>query len=87
MGGRDVLPARDLAVDAGALMIAAGEKLGPRRRANRADVKAIERNAAGGERVDVRRANLAVAARAVVAPAGVVGQEHNDVRPLFRGCR
>ena len=67
---------------AAARMIAAGEKLRARRRAQRTHIKPLERRPATRDRVDIRRAQVPVAANAVITPAGIIGQEDHDV-----GCR
>ncbi len=69
------------AADAAARVPAAGEEFGAGGRADGLDVEAIERDAAAGDAVDVGRGDLAVAREAVVAPAGVVGEEDHDVGP------
>ena len=65
---------------AAARVIAAGEELGPRRRADRADVEPLEQRAVARQRVDVRRREIRVAVDAQIAPALIVGEDDDDVR-------
>jgi hypothetical protein len=73
-------PGRD-AAHAAARVPAAGEQLGPRRRADRLHEEALEAGAVLRQRVDVRRAQVGVAVEAQIAPALVVGEDDDDVRP------
>ena len=72
------------AAHAAARMIATGEKLGPGRRAHRANIIAIKLRTVAADGVDVGRAGELVAVDAVVAPTGIVGEEDNDVRRTRR---
>ena len=67
-------------------MIAAGEKLGSGRGANRADVESVETGARPSERVDIWRLNVAVAIEAEIAPALIVGEQYEDIWLLRGGC-
>jgi hypothetical protein len=73
-----LLAGRD-AAHAAARMITAGEKFRASRRTDGLHVEAIERGSAGRDAVDVGRGNLRVPREAVVAPAGVVGEEDHDI--------
>ena len=74
-------------LDAGARVVASGHELSAGRRADRADVEAVEGHAFGGDAVNVGCAEVGVAVDTQITPALVVGQEDNDVG-LFRlgGC-
>ena len=75
------------AADAAARVPAAGEELGPRRRAHRLHEEAVEPCAVLGQRVDVRRAEVGVAVEAQVAPALIVGEDDDDVRLRLLGTQ
>jgi hypothetical protein len=60
-------------------MVATGEKFGAGGGADGLDEKTVEAHAAGGDGVDVGRADGGVAVETVIAPAGVVGEEDDDV--------
>ena len=80
-------PGRDAAHTA-ARMITSGKKLGARRRANRADKKAVERCAGARDGIDVGRAQIRVAGKTEIAPPGIVGEEDDDVGPArFRSAK
>ena len=68
------------AAHAAARMVAAGEELGARGRADRADEEPVEQRAVARQRIDVRRREVGVAVDAQVAPALVVGQDDDDIR-------
>ena len=72
------LAGRD-AGDAESPVVASGQEFGAGGGADGLDEEAVEVRAAPGERVDVRRGELAVAVERVVAPAGVIGQQHHHV--------
>ena len=74
------------AVDAATRMVATSEKLGTRRRADRADVEAIERGPVAGEGVDVGGLEVRIAVHAEVAPTLIVRQNNHDVRALVCGA-
>jgi hypothetical protein len=71
---------------AAAGVIPPGEEFRPRRRADRADVEAIEQRAGSGQGIDVRRSQVRVAVNAEIAPALIVGEDDDDVGTR-RGCR
>ena len=75
----ETLEAGGDAAHAGAGVVAAGEEFGAGGSADGLDKKAVEADAAGGDGVDVGRADGGVAVETVVAPAGVVGEEDDDV--------
>ena len=75
----EALEAGGDAAHAGAGVVAAGEEFGAGGSADGLDKKAVEAHAAGGDGVDVRRADGSVAVETVVAPASVVGEEDDDV--------
>ena len=66
---------------AGAIVVAAGQQAGSRRRTDRRDIEVLEPDALPGERVEVRRLDLGVAVNTQVAEALIVGDDHQDVRP------
>ena len=68
------------AVDAAARVPAAGEELGPGRRADRLHEEPLEPRPVAGERVDVRGPQVRVPVQAQVAPPLVVRQDDQDVR-------
>ena len=72
-----------------ARMITAREKLGARRRAHGADIKAFEQRALAGQRINVGRPQVRVSVEAQVAPALVVGEDDDEVglRGFFGGDR
>src|SRR5207248_2068149 len=83
----EALAAGGDAADAAARVVAAGEVLDPRRRTDRADVEALEGSPVAGQGIDVRRVEVGVAVGAEVAPALVVGEDDDDVRPTLRRGR
>ena len=70
------------AMDSAARMVAAGEEFGPGGRAERADEEAIEARTVACQAVQVGRGQVRVAVDADVAPALVVGQDHQDIGGL-----
>ena len=66
-------------VDAEPPMVAAGQEFGTGGGADGLDEETVEVRAGLGEGVDVGRGHLAIAVERVIAPAGVVGQQHDHV--------
>ena len=66
------------------MVVAPGEERGPGRRAQRGDVEAVEGGAAGGQGVEMRRADVG-AEGAQVAEAGVVEDDGDHVGRTRRG--
>ena len=74
-------------LDAGARVVASGHELSACRRADRADVEAVEGHAFRRDAVNVGCAEVGVAVGTEVTPTLVVGQEDNDVGLfLIGGC-
>ena len=71
---------------AGDVVVRAGEQLGPRHGAERRGVEVGQPQAAVGQLVQVRRADLA-AERPQVREAEIVGHDHQEVRPPVRRRR
>ena len=71
------------AVNPATRMVAPGEELGPRRRADRADIEPVEQRPVPGQRIDVRRLQVHVAVNAQIPPALVVGQNNHNIRPAI----
>jgi hypothetical protein len=78
--------AAERGLDAHALLVAAGDERGARRRTLRHRVKVREPHALAREAVDVGRADIGRSIAAEVAVAGVVGHDEDDVRPHGGGA-
>src|SRR4029453_19321910 len=68
------------AADAAARMISSGQELGTRRRADSADIEAVEDRAITRDGVDSGRREIGIAVDTEVAPSLVVGQDDDDIR-------
>ena len=67
-------------LDTGTRVVATRHKLSSCRRANRANIEAIQCHALRSEPVDVRGADVGVTVDAQVTPALIIGQDDDDVR-------
>ena len=66
-------------------MVSAGEKLGTRRSADRADVESLADRTGQGESIKVWRKEIRIALKAKIAPALVVREKNDDIGMLAAG--
>ena len=72
-------------------MVAAGEKLGPRRRADRTDIEPCETGPLSGQAIESWRRQVAISILTQVTPTLIVGEDHHEIRTVsrdrMRGCQ
>ena len=70
-----------------ARIVAAGEDLGPSRRAQRRDIKPVEVCPFSGQLVDAGRMDIVIALAAEIAPALVISEDQQHIRSVHFSLR